>query len=210
MVSYVVVGAPRGIGLDFVQALSTDPRNKVFAVVRNAETASPLREFVESEATSKNVVILQANLTDYNTLKLAAEEVSKATGGILDVLINNGALVIHEKGMLTIDAFPDEETLEKDFLDFFKTNVVGVTHAINAFLPLLRAGNSKKVLTISSSMGSPRTNLASNHDTLVSYAVSKAALNMVVVKFAARFKQEGFTFLSVSPGLVKTMSGRGR
>ena len=57
-------------------------------------------------------------------------------------------------------------------------------------------------------MGSPKFALTASVTTGVPYAASKAALNMVVVKFAARFKDEGFVFLAVSPGLVKTLPGR--
>ncbi|OCB84179.1 NAD-binding protein [Sanghuangporus baumii] len=135
MVSYVVIGASRGIGLGFVQALSSDPENIVFASVRNKSTTTQLRDFVNSEANKhKNVVVLEADLNDYKSLKTAAKEVSKATQGELDVLINNGALFYHERGRLTMDSYPDEETLENDLLSFFKTNVVGTTHAINAFI----------------------------------------------------------------------------
>ncbi|EJD04868.1 short-chain dehydrogenases/reductase [Fomitiporia mediterranea MF3/22] len=208
MVSYVVTGASRGIGLGFVRRLSADTNNKVFALVRSPETATQLQEFVSSiDNKNKNVVVLKADLTDYKTIKSAAEEVSKVTGGTLDVLINNGALLHHKRNGLTVDAFPDEEALENDFLIFFRTNVIGVTHTINAFIPLLRNGKTKKVLVVSSSMGSPQFQLEAVYVTCPSYSISKAALNMVVVKFATRFKKEGFTFLAVSPGLIKTMPG---
>jgi NAD(P)-dependent dehydrogenase (short-subunit alcohol dehydrogenase family) len=36
------------------------------------------------------------------------------------------------------------------------------------------------------------------------YSISKAALNMVVAKYAAEYKAEGFVFLAISPGLVDT------
>ncbi|EJD04866.1 NAD-binding protein [Fomitiporia mediterranea MF3/22] len=208
MPSYVVTGASRGIGVGWVWKLCADANNKVFAVVRNPETATQLQAFLKSdENKNKNVVVIKADLTDYKTIKAAAEEVSKATGGTLDHLINNGALMHHERAMLTIDAYPDEETLENDFLAFFKTNVIGVTHTINAFIPLLRAGNTKKVLVVSSSMGSTRFNMDANYENIVPYSISKAALNMAVVKFATRYKKEGFTIVAVTPGLVKTIPG---
>ncbi|KAL5478782.1 hypothetical protein ACEPAI_2059 [Sanghuangporus weigelae] len=206
MVSYVVIGASRGIGLGFVQSLSSDPENIVFASVRNKSTATQLQDFVNSEANNHtNVVVLEADLNDYKSLKTAAKEVSSATQGKLDVLISNGAL--HERGRWTMDSYPDEETLENDLLSFFKTNVVGTTHAINTFIPLLRDGETKKVLVVSSSMGSTRYALTANISTAGPYAISKAALNMVVAKFATKFRDEGFTFLAVSPGLVKTLPG---
>ena len=57
-------------------------------------------------------------------------------------------------------------------------------------------------------MGSSSFVMKTGWSNAVPYAVSKAALNMVVAKFATRFKDEGFTFLAVSPGLVKTLAGR--
>lgn len=36
------------------------------------------------------------------------------------------------------------------------------------------------------------------------YSISKAAVNMVVAKYAAEYKAEGFVFLALSPGLVDT------
>jgi NAD(P)-dependent dehydrogenase (short-subunit alcohol dehydrogenase family) len=36
------------------------------------------------------------------------------------------------------------------------------------------------------------------------YSISKAAVNMVVAKYAAEYKAEGFVFLAISPGLVDT------
>ena len=36
------------------------------------------------------------------------------------------------------------------------------------------------------------------------YCISKAAVNMVVAKYAARFEKDNFIFLAISPGLVDT------
>ncbi|KAL5498342.1 hypothetical protein ACEPAH_2484 [Sanghuangporus vaninii] len=118
-VSYVVIGASRGTGLGFDQTLSSDPEKIVFALVRDKSTASQLQGFVNSQANKhKNVVVLEADLNDYKSLKTAAKEVSKATQGELDVLINNGAIFYHERSRLTMDSYPDEETLENDLLSF--------------------------------------------------------------------------------------------
>lgn len=93
-------------------------------------------------------------------------------------------------------------------LSQFKTNVVGVTHTINAFLPLLRAGKTKRVIVVSSTMGSPQFTLQTAMTFAPAYSISKAGLNMAVAKFAAAYKDEGILFLNVSPGFVKTMAGR--
>lgn len=89
----------------------------------------------------------------------------------------------------------------------FQTNVLGVVYTTNAFLPLLRAAaatHTVKVLNISSAMGETHFALNCELGTAAPYSVSKAALNMVVAKYAARFKHENIVFVGLSPGLVNT------
>lgn len=89
----------------------------------------------------------------------------------------------------------------------FRTNTLGPIHTINAFLPLLRAGSTKKCLTISTTAGSPKVANKSNFAIVGGYGISKAGLNLAVAKYAARFREEGIVFLAVTPGMVKTMPG---
>ena len=64
----------------------------------------------------------------------------------------------------------------------------------------------KKIITISSGAGSAEFVVKSGSATNVAYAVSKAALNMVVAEFAAALESEGFTVLALSPGVVNTLT----
>lgn len=43
-------------------------------------------------------------------------------------------------------------------------------------------------------------------DYVVPYSAAKAAVNMVNMKYAVRFKDENLLFLSVSPGMSNTMA----
>ncbi|KAF8215777.1 hypothetical protein K438DRAFT_1659037 [Mycena galopus ATCC 62051] len=197
MSSYVVTGAARGIGLEYVNQLSADSKNTVFAIVRNKATATKL-----ADLSRNNITVLQADVTDANALKLAATEVSKVTGGKLDYLINNAGKSNHPG--LTLDNYPSPEALERDLFDNFKTNTIGAIHCTNAFLPLLKNGSAKKVISITSGMGDLEVTLLSESVAEATYAISKAALNMVVAKYAAQYKAEGFTFLAICPGMVST------
>ena len=87
----------------------------------------------------------------------------------------------------------------------FRTNVVGVVHTINAFLPLLRKGATKKIIVISTGLGDTQTVINCDYATAVPYSVSKAAVNMVVAKYAVTLRKDGFVVVALSPGLVKTM-----
>ncbi|KAI0328960.1 short-chain dehydrogenases/reductase [Cubamyces sp. BRFM 1775] len=201
MPSYVVTGASRGIGREFVSQLSKDPKNTVFGIVRNPQSATQL---LELQKTRPNVHILQADIIDVPSLKAAAAEVAKVTGGSLDYLINNAAQVGNERAGLTLSTYPDEKLLEEDLIDAFRINVVGVVHTINAFLPLLRQGPTKKVISLSTGIAALDVTLVTGFAVHSPYCVSKAALNQVVAKYATELRDEGFVFLAISPGVVNT------
>ena len=90
----------------------------------------------------------------------------------------------------------------------FNVNVIGVIFTINAFLPLLKRGTTKKVITISSAVGDPEfVRAAKGVDSDAPYAISKAAVNLANAKYAVEYEDEGFTFVALSPGLVNTSTG---
>lgn len=97
-------------------------------------------------------------------------------------------------------AKPDE--LTKTMRDLFDINVIANIHLFNLFTPLLLKGKAKKVITISSGLADPD---ATRQFDLVPgslYASTKAAMNLIVAKFSAQYKQDGLLFLSLSPGMV--------
>lgn len=98
----------------------------------------------------------------------------------------------------------DFSTMEKDLRDSFDINVLGVIKTINAFLPLIKKGTVKKVITISSGMAD--LELINDLEIPVGapYSISKGAVNVAMAKYNAVFKQEGILFLSISPGMVAT------
>ena len=71
--------------------LSSNPSNTVIGLVRN-KPATDKRATVEL-SDRKNVYFLQGDITDVASLKAAAAETSKITGGALDYLIGNGAFL---------------------------------------------------------------------------------------------------------------------
>ncbi|EJD36368.1 putative short-chain dehydrogenases/reductase [Auricularia subglabra TFB-10046 SS5] len=202
MASYVVAGASRGIGLEFVAQLARKPENVVFALARNPDGSKDLQAL----SSKSNVHILKADITDPKGLQarlVAADAVAKVTGGSLDVLINNGAI----QGnffWLTIDEYPTPEDLVDDFRKVFDTNVLGTILPTNAFLPLLRKGQVKKVLSLSSGLADPASVLMVGNKYGAAYGITKVGVEMANIKYATKYKEEGFTFLTISPGIVKT------
>jgi len=204
MPSYLVTGASRGLGYAFVRHLAAIPGNTVIGMVRNKDaTLARLEKDGET-----NVSLVQADLTDRDALSKAYEEVKALTKGSLDILINNAGLVSDNSAYKTL-LDDDLAVLEEDLLSSFRANVVGVANTVNIFLPLIRAGNEKKVITISTGMAD--TELINRFGVPIGapYSISKAATNALIAKYnAALGKSEGILFLALSPGLVDTSEGK--
>ena len=89
-------------------------------------------------------------------------------------------------------------------LNSFRVNALGLLNSIQAFLPLIRNGNLKKVVNISTGMADLDLINTSGIEVAGPYSASKAAANVVIAKYNAAHKHEGILFLSISPGYVAT------
>ncbi|KAH8924132.1 NAD(P)-binding protein [Atractiella rhizophila] len=211
----VITGTSRGIGLELVKQLSAMSSNLTFALVRNPSKAVELATLASQR---KNLVIVQADTSVTAEITKAVQQVEKelAARGLkgVDVLINNAGIG-GPRDVWTNVISKATSWEPVDFLELFRVNVVGVVETTKGFLSLLHAGNDKKILMASSTVGliSP---VGTDKDILgpgnpggsAPYAMSKAGLNMVSRKLATeQLKPEGFTVILVHPGWVKTDMG---
>lgn len=117
-------------------------------------------------------------------------------GGGIDILINNAGVL--EGGW--INAI--KGTITQLQINI-QTNLYGVISTTQTFLPLLLKGDQKKIFTLSSLSGSIG-GILSESSFATPYCVSKAALNMWLVKLSRDLIGEGFTVIPIHPGYVKT------
>ncbi len=89
----------------------------------------------------------------------------------------------------------------------YRTNVVGPLLVTQALIPELEKKTTKQVFNLSSVLGSVSIALQNGIVGNNSYSSSKAALNMITVKFALQFKDQGYTFVAVHPGWLRTDMG---
>jgi NAD(P)-dependent dehydrogenase (short-subunit alcohol dehydrogenase family) len=204
MVQFVVTGAGRGIGLEFVNQLSQDSENVVFAVVRNKNKIEYLKPIADERP---NVHVIEADVTSASALKQAAKEVAEITGGSLDVLISNAGGLL-DPTITIADPNHTPEEIGNDFLENYKWNTVSHIYANNYFLPLLRKGEKKKIINISSGIADIQFTKTSKILLNAGYGSSKAALNYNVIKYALELEPEGFTVVALSPGFVDTSKTR--
>ncbi|KAI9355767.1 4-dihydrotrisporin dehydrogenase [Pilaira anomala] len=197
--TYVVTGASRGLGLEFVKQISSKGHT-VIALARNPDASEGLQKLVDN----KKVFAFKLDAIDQNSIKSAVEEITKVSPDGVDYLINNAGI--------TGDAKVDiKETPGSNYFDVFNTNVVGVSNITQAFLPLLRKRGqekTKKIVNISSTLGSiTLANTSNPSGSGAAYCVSKAALNMLTRMFAHSLKQDNIVVYAACPGWVKTDMG---
>ncbi|PVH75014.1 NAD(P)-binding protein [Cadophora sp. DSE1049] len=202
MPSFIIVGASRGLGFAWLQYLSKDPRNTVIGLVR---TTAVVEERLVKEGIS-NVHILHGDMSDHQSLTNAASSASSILpDGALDIIIVNGYTAMNETLKIPPSGFASQpDLLHKDMHASLDVNAIGVVNSMNAFLPLILRGRAKKIIVISTGGADPDLAVAMGIPFQFTICVMKAALNMVVAKFAAELKSQDVKVLALSPGVVST------
>ncbi|ORY71063.1 uncharacterized protein BCR38DRAFT_453701 [Pseudomassariella vexata] len=202
MASYVITGASRGLGFEQIRQLSTDPNNLIVGLARDKDAT--IKKVKEELGERPNVHILHGDLEDTASLKQAAADSVPILGGKLDYLIANAGVASKLDSFSNLgEQGEDPETLEREYLYLHKVNVIGNINLINFFMPQVLAGKEKKVIAISSGLSDFDLVRKMEFDTAPLYAISKAALNMVVVKFQNQYKDDGVLCLAICPGMVE-------
>ncbi|GAA1580171.1 SDR family NAD(P)-dependent oxidoreductase [Actinomadura kijaniata] len=142
-----------------------------------------------------NVVMVPLDVTSDASVAGAVRLVREHTDR-LDVLINNAGTPGNV--VAPVDATAEEIHAVYD------TNVYGPVRVTHAFLPLLRAADGPRVVMVSSGGGSfavvtdPDQPVSRMHE--LAYSSSKAALNMITVRYAQALPDVRFN--AVTPGEV--------
>lgn len=138
------------------------------------------------------------DVTDTAAVEQLASALRQRTDS-LDIILNCAGLLRRES----------EEQLEDFDIDgsmqVFNVNALGPFRIVKACIDLLRAGEDKLLLNISSEAGS----ITSHADYIkrYDYCMSKAALNIQSVILQRYLKPEGIKVLLVHPGWVNTPMG---
>ena len=184
MKSILIIGASRGLGLEFVRQYRQEGW-LTLGTCRSPEQDALL--------TSVGATALRLDVSDENGFANLAKALD---GRSIDVCIYNA-------GIYGSEAPPSIAPTREDFDHVMRTNVFGAMQAIPVVVPSLVKTRGKFVF-VSSIMGSiglmktPRGTL---------YRASKAALNSLVRNASIENAAHGITCLVVHPGWVKTDMG---
>ncbi|KAH8927635.1 hypothetical protein BT69DRAFT_1237777 [Atractiella rhizophila] len=213
MAIYTIIGASRGVGLELVRQLlrdslltqpqSSNKDNSVFAIVRNKNSATHLAPLLERD----NVHAIEADAAKWQSLKAAASSISTHTHGILDVLINVSAKTGGDDHIFRSAMHTGEEAeLESQFFGYYQTNTLGFVHALNSFLPLLRASTAplRKVIQFVDGSCDRRIILAIKESGMAAWASAESAKLILIAKYAVELKEEKIVVVGMTPGFVNT------
>ncbi|KAL1948194.1 hypothetical protein VTO73DRAFT_12269 [Trametes versicolor] len=189
--------ANRGIGLEIVTQLVASPNNLVIAACRTPEKATALNDLKRS---ARGMIhIIKIDVSDFDSIRASTKALQALCGETgLDYLINNAGIIADD----TASTLDPERLLE-----LFKTNAAGPALVSQVCLPFMKKGSTRKILHVSSTAGSigSLSALESPRGLFTSYAMSKAALNMLAYK--QKLENPDFTVITLCPGWVKTDMG---
>ena len=187
MPTALITGANRGIGLAFVRRY-TAMDWRIIATCRDPRQADDLT------ALKGDVEIAALDVSDHAQIQSLAKSLKREK---IDVLVNNAG--IHgprpsRVGGIDYDAWAE----------VFRINTMGPMKVSEAFVEHIARSEQKKIVTISSRMGSITDNESGG---AYPYRSSKAAVNAVMKSLAVDLKPRGVTVVVFHPGWVQTDMG---
>ena len=231
----LVTGGNTGIGFEVVKALlqSSKP-SRIFLGSRSLQNANDaitkLRQEVSSIANT--VEPLQVDLDSDESIEKAYEQL-KSDPGYLDTLVNNaGKLIRHHLDVYSQHADPSGASFDLAFLDgsislresmtrSYNINVAGTHVLTHTLIPLLKQSSEPRLIFIS---GLAAINQAAKNYfptppqpagwpknipfETIGYRCSKVAMNMLMLDYNHKLKEDGVKVFAVGPGMNATSLGR--
>lgn len=179
----LITGANRGIGKVFVDSFIAHGAAKVYAAVRNPDSASPLVEKYPGR-----VIAIPIDLGDPQSIFTAANKAQD-----VQVVINNA-------GVLKTSTPLDDDAIASIKFEM-DINVYGLIHMAQAFAPVLKA-NGGGVFAQLNSVVSMKCFV-----NFATYSASKAASYSITQALREMLGEQGTIVLSVHPGPIATDMG---
>jgi NAD(P)-dependent dehydrogenase (short-subunit alcohol dehydrogenase family) len=190
----MITGSNRGIGFEFAQQYAAKGW-RVIATARRPESAADLKGLQNQYP---NLSIEQLDATNETDIRELAVKYSQHP---IDVLINNA-------GVIGPDTTLDDDFSAEEFSATLAINSFAPLRISQAFLGSVSASRQKKIVVITSGLGSiqvapevPHPGPFSGH---YFYKISKAAVNMAMRILHAQLRESGIHVGIMAPGAVVT------
>ncbi len=187
MATYLITGANRGIGLEFVRQLTA----RGDSVIGTARDPSALSAEARAVPGVRWVALEVADPASIDSLPTRLDAL-----GSIDVLINNAGVSSTAKTLAELTA--------AELHRVFAVNTFAPLLVTKVLMPLLTAGGRKLIVNITSQLGSIANNTGGS---TYAYRASKTGLNQLNASLANELRLAGFTCLAMHPGWVQTDMG---
>jgi len=190
----LVTGANRGLGLEFTRQYAAEGW-QVFAACRAPDAARELQQLAADSG--GQIRVLALDVTDTASVRAAAAGLK---GEAIDLLLNNAG----------VGSPRNQQIGGLDYAAWTRVldaNTLGPMRVVEAFVENVARSHQKRIVTITSGMGSVADNTSGG---AYAYRSSKAAVNIVMKSLAIDLASRGITCVVVNPGWVRTdMGGSG-
>ena len=188
MSTVLITGANRGLGYEFVKQYSENGF-EVLACCRNKNNAKELEELAEN---SNKIKVYELDVGNAKAIKSLSQQLKNEK---IDVLINNAGIYRSSTvGNINYD----------EWIESFKVNSIAPYQIVENFLNQIMNSDLKKVVSITSKMGSIDDNTSGGS---YIYRSSKTALNSMMRCLTHDLKNQGVATLTLHPGWVRTDMG---
>jgi NAD(P)-dependent dehydrogenase (short-subunit alcohol dehydrogenase family) len=188
----LITGANRGIGLEFCKQYAAAGW-RVIACCRDPRKADALNELAKRYPVQIEVHAL--DVTDHAQIEQLSRTLS---GEAIDLFINNAGVYP------AADKNGFGHTDYAEWMSAFNINTMAPLKMVEAFIEQIARSQLKRIITITSQMGSVDDNSSGGS---YLYRSSKAAANMVTKSLAVDLKDRGITSVAFNPGWVLTDMG---
>lgn len=189
----LITGANRGIGYEFARQYA----ERGWTVIATARKPKDATELQALAAERENVRIEKLDVTSDRSVRALA---ARYKGTPIDLLINNAGIL----GDTTAQKYGSYDFGVYD--EVADVNLKGPLRMVEAFMDNVAASRQKKIMNISSAVGSIEMTFGGQ----VFYRSSKAALNMAMRTLAKEVKRDpdpdrkALIFGMINPGIVDT------
>jgi NAD(P)-dependent dehydrogenase (short-subunit alcohol dehydrogenase family) len=190
MATILITGTNRGIGLEFTKQFLARG-DSVIATCREPAAATELQALNDKH---EKLSVLTLDVASTESMQAFVKQLGDVA---IDVFINNA-------GVYGPSSVRFGEVDADIWASVLKVNAIAPIMLSQMIMPNLRAGKDKKMLYLSSKMGSIDDN---GSGAAYIYRSSKTALNSVVKSLSIDLAPEGFTAAVLHPGWVLTDMG---
>ena len=191
MTSVLITGANRGLGFGFVKSFLAKNIN-VICTTRNISGSKELLECKKNYP--DNLEILELDLLEKKSENILSDLLSDKP---IDIFINNAGVYGPRNSTFgNVD--------EENWIPAIKINAIAPILLTQLIIKNIRLGADKKLIYITSKMGSIDDNKGGG---AYVYRSSKTALNAVVKSLSVDLENEAMTVALIHPGWVKTDMG---